>query len=180
MKTIAETGSLTMNWIQSGLLNRKYTLLSGEDQVATLQWVRGKYPHALGQVDGRTWKFQSNRVLYPRVSIQSIDKDKLEAIFEASLKGQGHLIFTDGRKFHWDSTDFWNNVWEFSSAEGERLVKFVPEQGLFKIGARIVLEESALEYKELPLLIVTGWYLLVSMSQEDSDLSGLTRAIRAK
>jgi hypothetical protein len=180
MKMISESHNLTLNWIQSGVLKRRYILLSGEDPVASLHWVRGTLPHAIGQTADGKWTFHSSRLLYPRVTIQSLDNDRLEAIFEISLKGRSRLSYTDGRNFYWDSTNFWNNEWEFATVEGERLVKFVPEQGLFKIGARIVLEEDALEYQELPLLIVTGWYLLVSMSQENSDLSSLTQAIRAK
>ncbi len=181
MKTIAEIDSLEMKWVQSGLLQRRYTLLAEEDIVATLNWVGGKLPHAVGQAATGMWIFRSSRVIYPRVSIKSAMDDTVEANFEASLKGQGSLLLTNGLKFYWENSNFWANKWEFTNAEGERLVQFKPEQGLFKIGAQVILQQDAfICLKELPLLVITGWYLLTSMSQEDSDLSGLAKAIRFK
>ena len=96
------------------------------------------------------------------------------------MKGQGNLTYTDGRKFHWLSTDFWNNEWVFTDEKGERLLQFVPEQGLFKIGAKVNIEPQALKMAELPLLAITGWYLLVNINEQDSDLSSLARAIKVK
>ena len=180
MKSIAETGLLTLNWIQYGFINRKYALFAGEQQVASLYWNKEKYPRAIGEAATGKWIFQSGRVLYPRVSIKAIEPDRLEATFEATMKGQGNLTYTDGRKFHWLSTDFWNNEWVFSDPEGERLLQFIPEQGLFKIGAKVNLEPQALAYSELPLLVITGWYLLVNINEQDSDLSSLARAVKVK
>jgi hypothetical protein len=180
MKSIAETGLLTLNWIQYGFINRKYALLSGEHQVASLYWNKEKFPRAIGEASSCKWAFQSNRVLYPRVSIKIIASDRLEATFEAAMKGQGTLIYTDGRKFHWLSTDFWNNEWVFTDPKGERLLQFIPEQGLFKIGAKVKLEPQALAYSELPLLVITGWYLLVNINEQDSDLSSLATAVKVK
>jgi hypothetical protein len=180
MKTIAETGLLTLNWIQSGFINRKYALFSGEHQVASLYWNKGKKPGAVGEAATGKWLFQSSRVLYPRVSIKAIEPDRLVATFEATLKGSGNLALTDGRKYRWLSTDFWNNEWVFTDARGERLLQFIPEQGLFKIGAQVILEPQTLDYPELPLLAITGWYLLVNINKQDSDLSSLAWAVKVK
>ena len=180
MKSIAEIGLLTLNWIQYGFINRKYALFSGEHQVASLYWSKEKFPRAIGEAVSNKWAFQSSRILYPRVSIKAIEPDRLEATFEATIKGQGKLTYTDGRKFHWLSTDFWNNEWVFSDPEGERLLQFIPEQGLFKVGAKVYLEPRALAFAELPLLVITGWYLLVNINEQDSDLSSLARAVKVK
>jgi len=141
---------------------------------------QGKISRAIGEAVSNKWAFQSSRVLYPRVSIKAIEPDRLEATFEATMKGQGNLTYTDGRKFHWLSTDFWNNEWVFTDEKGERLLQFVPEQGLFKIGAKVNIEPQALKMAELPLLAITGWYLLVNINEQDSDLSSLARAIKVK
>jgi hypothetical protein len=179
MKSIAETGLLTLNWIQYGFINRKYALFSGEHQVASLHWSKGKIPHAIGEAAGGKWAFQSSRVLYWRVSIKSLELDRLEATL-ATTKGQGNLTYTDGRTFHWLSTNFWKNEWVFTDAEGERLLQLIPEQGLFKIGAQVILEPQALAYDELPLLAITGWYLLVSINEQDSSLTNLASTVKVK
>ena len=180
MIPISETELLTLHWIQYGFINRKYVLFSGDHPVASLRWIKSKIPHAIGETADNRWIFQSSRLLYPRVSIKSGEADQLEATFEATMKGHGKLTFTDGRNFHWLSTDFWNNEWVFTDAQGERLIQFIPEQGLFKIGAALNLEPQVLSLPELPLLAVTGWYLLVNINEQDGDLSSLASAVRVK
>ena len=180
MKPIYETDLQTLHWVQYGIFNRKYVLVSGEHEIASLRWVRSKLPHAVGETASGRWSFHCSHLLYPRVSIRSCELDRLEATFEASMKGHGRLSFTGGRYFHWLSTDFWNNEWVFTDAQGERLIQFAPEQGLFKIGATLNLEPHALSIPELPLLAVTGWYLLVNINEQDGDLSSLARAVKVK
>lgn len=180
MKPITETNLLNLHCDQYGFFNRKYILFSDDHPVASLRWIRSNFPHAVRETASDRWIFQSSRLLYPRVSIKASLADKLEATFKATMKGQGQLLMTDGRKFHWLSTDFWNNEWVFTDNAGVRLIQFVPEQGLFKIGSKVNLEPYALALPELPFLLVTGWYLLVNINEQNSDLSSLAKAVKVK
>ncbi len=84
---------------------------------------------------------------------------------EPGWTGSGPVQFSDGRGYRWTKTSFWRPEWTFAARDGRILIQFFPRASL-RMRATVAVDPSARGIRELPVLLLLGWYLLVLMSQD--------------
>jgi hypothetical protein len=168
MKNIRETNTETLNWVQPSVLGFEYHLQSGTDLLAILKWQKSWGSLASAESADGKWTFKRQGFFHTSVTIRPVGSDSNIAIFHPNWIGNGILVFPDGQIFKWNKLNFWHNEWAFTS-DGKILVHFKPKFKLTKLETQVEIDKDSLNKKELSLLVILGWYLMVLMSFDASS-----------
>ena len=167
MERLLELTDADLYWVQPERFSRWFELRAEDDPVATLGWETSCGTLARGASADGSWTFKRVGFLNPRVTIRESGSELNLAVFWPRWMGDGTLEFAYGKAFRWQSTNFWGTDWMFTSADGTPLVAFkegAPDRklsNLFKMQALVEVHAEARDLVELPLLILTGWYLMI-------------------
>jgi hypothetical protein len=175
MKNIRETNTEILNWLQPSALVFEYHLQSGDDLLAILKWQKLWGSLASAQSADGKWTFKRQGFFHPSVTIRSVGSDSNIAVFHPNWIGNGILVFSDGKIFKWNNLNFWHNEWAFTS-DGKQPVHFKPKFKLTKLETQVEIDKNALTTKELSLLVILGWYLMVLMSFDASSSAAVVAA----
>jgi len=141
--------------------------MSGGDVVATLEWKGSFGSLATGRAAGEAWTFKRGGFLSPYVSLRYLVAETDYARFSVSW-GNGSLKLPTGRTFLWTKKGVWSPGYSFLDAEGATLLTFRRFGGLFKLEATVSVSGQARELRELPLLLLLGWYTVLLMEYESA------------
>lgn len=177
MRSIREVAEQELVWKQRHLTRREYELSAGDTVVARMEWQKLLGTLVRVETAEATWTFKRVGFWRPRVTARIADADDDLATFEPSWTGKGTLSLPGGVVYQWESTNFWHSQWAWQDAQGKPLVRFANRHGL-KMESQVVVETTAHDLPEAPLLIALGWYLIVLMAL-DAASSGTTGAIVA-
>ncbi|KPL23063.1 MAG: hypothetical protein AMJ93_05565 [Anaerolineae bacterium SM23_84] len=173
MKALSEATGTPLCWVQPKTFDRWFELRAGDDLIATLGWHTSCGSLAAAEsADGR-WTFKRVGFLNPRVTIREAGSELDLAVFWPRWLGDGSLEFAYRRTFRWQATDFWGTHWCFTDADGTPLVAFKPGaekarlSDLFKNQAMVEIHPQGRDARELPILVLLGWYLMI-LRQEDA------------
>jgi hypothetical protein len=164
MKRIADVGNLPLVWTQPGK-GRDYRLLAGQEPVASLRWDNTGGQEAIAETADGAWSFRRSGLLRPTIRVQTRDGASDAATMTIEWTG-GLLKLQNGTEYRWGAANFWRTEWAFAKAGESATVHFRPE------GKKVELGADAAAREETPLLLVTGWYLLVLML-DDAAIIGL-------
>lgn len=67
------------------------------------------------------------------------------ATFEGSRSGNGLLEFLGGKRYHWLSTDIWQETWGFETTDRTPLLHFQTENGRSKPGGLVEIMPAGWE-----------------------------------
>jgi hypothetical protein len=153
-------------WKQTAWGARSFTLGSGDGLVAVLYWPRLLSQHAVAESMYGTWYLDRLGFLRRRTVVSEPESGRELATFEQGWLGNGDLVLADGRVFRWFRTRAFRAFWAL--ADGNEQVVLEVQSGLrwFKTEADVVLHVSPTVMPELPLLIVTTWYIAFSHMQD--------------
>jgi hypothetical protein len=143
---------------------RDHELRAGDDMVASLRFQRGSLADA--EADGRHWTFKRQGFWQPRVTVRVAGSDADIAIFRPHWAGGGTLGFPDGRSVRLSSANFWQSEWVWQEKD-QAVVRFKGRHGIVKAKGAVEIEPGAAGSRDLPLLVLLGWYLIL-LHAEDS------------
>jgi len=129
-------------------------------------WQKAFGSLALAEATSGTWTFKRSGFLRPKVTVRVPESDTEVAVFAAGWGGEGTLSLSNGRSYHWQSTNFWQSKWAFTNEAGEPIVQFKAEFAFLKLSAEVNVEPVAVALPDLSLLAVLGWYLMVLLSDD--------------
>lgn len=71
----------------------------------------------------------------------------------------------DGRKYP-ANTNFWATQYEFTTESGEKLISYKKIGGILRMSSVTEIHPMAKNMRELPWMVLLGWYLTLMMSME--------------
>ncbi|MGD8760137.1 MAG: hypothetical protein PVJ07_07770, partial [Anaerolineales bacterium] len=168
MKSIESVDPGKLKWKQTRFAVHEFKLRSGEDLVGEMYWTEWLSDRAVAECADGCWHMDRPDFFRHRVVVREQGTGKDIAIFEKNWFGEGRLIFADGHSYEWFRTKaFWNH-WALATAEDEVVFEIRDATRWFKHQADVVLHSAAEVEKELPLLILIGWYLVVMAIQDSA------------
>jgi hypothetical protein len=114
------------------------------------------------------WTFKRGGFLRPRVTARAEGSAADSDVLELSSGGSGLLRTNSGRCFRLNRQGFWSQRFLFTDANGEELVIIEPKIGLLRRTGAVHVHETASKLRELPLLLLLGWYVTMLISDDDA------------
>jgi hypothetical protein len=166
-------------WRQTQFGARDFELCSRDDLVAVMYWPRWFSERAVVESADGNWHLDRFGFFRRRTVAMVAGLEAELASFEANWRGDGDLCLSSGRIYQWYKTKAFRNFWAL--ADGAENVAFEIQAGMrrFKYEAGVVLYEGAESLPELPLLIVTAWYLAYMQIQDAAAAVAATSATTA-
>ena len=155
-----------LTWTQPAALRREFVLRDGEDEVATLHFRSALGSFATAETGDGSWTFKRVGFWAPRATVCVAGSDTEIASFKNNTwTGGGTLTMADGRSLR-ANTNFWMSTFEFVSEAEEPLVRFRKVGGLFHLSSNVEVLPPSVAFRELPWLVVLGWYLTILMRDD--------------
>lgn len=164
MKPLAEAG-YHLIWVRPSQDDRSYALRSGEDEVAVLRWEKSSGSLAHARSSAGSWTLKRIGFLQPRISVREAGASEDLAWFEPGMGGGGAVHLASGHIFRW-SSNVWRAEWAWVNAAGKHGVKIHREFSVGERAGTVVIEPGVLPDRELPILIVLGWYLIILQTDD--------------
>ena len=172
MARLSEASDRPLLWVQMKAAVHSYQLRTEDGEtIARLRLEKTSGTLAAGQINGESWTFKRVGFFNPRVTIRQSGSDANMALYEPRFWGDGVLRFEDGHEFKWRSTNFWSTQWAFMTPEELTIFTFRPakENGwkdIFTTQAAVEITTDGRKEKNLGLLLLFGWYLVIMHEQE--------------
>jgi hypothetical protein len=142
-----------------------YELRAGEELAGELRFRSAFGSFATGETADGCWTFKRVGFFQTRVTIRECGEEADVATFKNNTwSGGGTLELTGGTNIL-ATTSFWQTKLEFTTESGNALVRF-NTGGMIHLNATVEIDPAAMELKELPLIILLGWYLVVMMHND--------------
>jgi hypothetical protein len=167
MLTLRPDLSGRLVWAPSPTSPRRFELRAGDDVAATLTFDKAVGSLATGRSGAGTWTFKRAGFLQPCVTVRDIGSEYDLAVFRPTWTGSGDVEFGSGTRVHWRPFGFWNSEWGFVRRD-DRIVTFHWLPDTAELDARVEFPAASLDVKELPILLLLGWYLRVLFYQEEA------------
>ncbi len=178
MKSITQAIYSTPQWVQPRAAQNRFELRAGEELFAVLEFPKPFGSLAVASTEEERWSFKRAGFFSPRVTVRSEGSESDLAVFRPKWTGnEGTLQFPDGAAYIWKTANFWATQYLWQKETGEPLILYkqgIEDAGLgdlFKTQARVEIQPAAQGLKELPLLVLLGWYLMILKQQDDSAVA---------
>jgi len=170
----------TLEWRESRTRKRCDELHLGDDgqTIAEMQWKGMFSTFATGHARTGQWTFERPRLFSREIEVYDTQTGTV-SIFSPGWTREGVLTLDDGRRFHWQSTNFWGTRWVFVDAEGQPLAQFVDTSGFIRNRAAVGISAAALAEKDRALLLLLGWYLITLQRRDAAAIAATTASTAA-
>mgnify|MGYP000350861041 CR=1 FL=1 len=176
MLTIAQLIDRDLKWVQPHPFKQEYELQADGEPAATLRWKSAFGSLATAESADGCWTFKRVGFWQTRATVRACGSDTDIATFKNNTwKGGGTLTLADGRTYL-ASTNFWQTQFEFKTETGERLFGYTNIGGVMRLSARVQIEPPAVTLRELPWMVMLGWYLALMLHR---DSAAATAAVAA-
>jgi hypothetical protein len=166
MKQFASLSGLPLTWKQPNLFKMEYELWDDDRQAAALRFRSAFGTMATAESADGSWTFKRVGFFKTHVTVRESGSETDLAVFHNDTwSGGGTLALADGRKYRL-TTNFWQNRYEFQTEAGDSILRLSTE-GVFKQTSTFETLAGGIGLKELPWMVLLGWYLVVMM-QHDS------------
>jgi hypothetical protein len=158
----------SLEWRQSGTFTRSYQLVTGKDQVVgMLEFSSAFGSRAEGRVADAVWSFKRTGFFSTTATARVCGSDENAAVYQPNWSGaKGAISLAGGERMILQSAGFWGGEWILLTESGLLLMRF-HNRGIVRHGAAVEILPEARSKRELSLLLLFGWYVLV-LHQEDS------------
>jgi len=160
-----------LQWKRPRLFSASYELRAGDQVLATIRRAGlGKGHQA--EVEGQQWNFKREgfvrrRVLiYPGQELAQASSELIQplASIKPDRKGNGQLMFRDGRTYIWSHTGHWRPNWFWTDSASTTLITI-------KKNRVVEFSPNASESPDLTLLTLFG-FCLILLREEDAAAAG--------
>jgi len=170
-------------WEQPSVMDRSFVLRSGEDIIGTLDFTSAFSSLGEATLGGEKWTFRKGGFLSPKVSVRRSGSKIDLAIYEPDWTGtQGEVRFSTGELYNWSVASIWGTMYTINREDGLELIAYLSGSkkkkfsNIFKQQAQMIIAPEAWQIKELPILVLLGWYLVI-LHHEDSTTVAATASI---
>jgi hypothetical protein len=153
-------------WKQTGFGARDFELGSGDDLVGVLYWPKLLSYRAVAESAEGRWHLDRVGFFRRRVVVTEAGSSLEIASFEPNWFGEGDLVFSDGRMFHWYRTKALCDHWALADESDHVVLEIRAGMRWFKYECDVVLYVGADLASDTTLLILIGWYLLYMKIQD--------------
>jgi hypothetical protein len=172
MTTWSDAKEKQLHWIETKGSGRAFELRTEEGEIiAALRIEKSCGTLATAEIAEENWTFKRVGFLNPRVTIRRSNSEEDVAMYEPRFWGDGILRFGDGHEYMWSPTNFWATQWAFLTPERLAIFTYKPARektwkDIFKSQAVVDITSDGWREKNLGLLLLFGWYLVVMHEQE--------------
>jgi hypothetical protein len=176
MRAMEQLSGQELHWVPQGARTRSFELRADEEPVATL--TRAKGASALAEAADGCWTFTRSGFWHPAVQVQETGGAREAALFSARWTGTGTLKLQDGRRFHWGAANVWQSQWAWQAPDGASLLRIARQHCVRGARGTVEIAPDARFVRELSLLALLGWYLVLLHAQDgDAAAAGIIAAI---
>src|SRR5262245_51120332 len=176
VKDIRKFVGKEMSWVQPRAMKKDFELQSGDDTIATLRFRSPFGSFATAETADGAWTLKRVGFWNPHLTVRIADTETQVASFKNKTWTDGGTLELANGRFLRANSNFWNTKYEFKDANDEMLIRFVKVGGLLHLSSNVEIMPAGAKLDELPLLVVVGWYLTVTMH---SDAAGAAAAAAA-
>lgn len=146
-----------LRWTQPAFADALYELRAPEmsELLATL---RSDVTSAEGTTHDGVFYFQYGTSM-ENIEVRTHKEANPIAMLQRHTNKTGTLTFTNGARFEFKVTNFWESEWQWESTEGAVLMHFRSQQTwktLVKPEAILLIDSVAADFAETPLLVLLG------------------------
>jgi len=145
-----------------------YELRLGDERLATLKFRSMWGTFATGETAEGRWTFKRVGFFQNRVTVRA-SSDAEVGVFVNNWKMGGTLELPDGRNYR-GNTNFWMTQFGFTNEDGQPLVSYRRIGGMTALSAAVEIEPAGAELRELPWLMLLGWYIAVMLHQDSTGI----------
>jgi len=183
MKNLIDAKGVDLFWEQPKALQTRFILVAGEDIYAKLDFNSGFSTSAEAATNEDRWTFKRVGLFSTRVIVRQAGSQVDFATYNPGWTGiQGKIHFATGCQYDWKVANFWASRYLLSSDNGLALITFLSGSreknfaSIFKQQAQVVIAPEAWQLKELPILVLLGWYIVI-LHIYDSSASATTASV---
>lgn len=176
MNAISFSTTMQLAWTQLESSKPSYVLSGNGEEVGSLTWSKAMGTLADARVARRHWTLKREGFWKPYVTVRNAGENANVVVAELHWLRDTRLVFGDGRTFVLSLVNMWRQEWMVKTTEGQAVVRFNPThtpEGMTSPVHVLALQE---DQWTLTILILLGWYLLVSL-YSSSDDAATTAAI---
>jgi hypothetical protein len=164
-------------WKQTRFGARDFELWSGDDAVGVLYWPKLLSQRAVAECANGKWIIDRVGFLRQRVVVTEANSSAEVASFEPDWLGDGELVLSDGRLFHWYKTKAFRNHWARAD-EGDNILLEIREwMRWFKHQADVIPHVHPKSLPDFSVLILASWYLGYMRIQDTAAAVAATVAV---
>ena len=168
MKNIPTLPGHQLTWVQPRALKMEYELQDDGELVATLRFRSSFGSFATAESADGCWTFKRVGFWKTKVTVRACGSEfDVAAFTNNTWKSGGTLELPDGRSYP-ANTNFWMTEYEFTTQTGEPLVQYNWVRGLMRLSSTVNIQPAAASLRELPWLVMLGWYLTVMMHADSA------------
>lgn len=168
MRPLSEVAGQELLWVQPAALKKAHELRAGAKVVATLVFQRGSLADAA--VAEQHWTFKREGFWHPRIMVRTGGSDVDLAIFRPRWMGGGALELGQGKTVDFSPANLWQSQWFWKEVQTP-LVTFKSRHGLVKSGAQVEVRPEAADNRDLALLVLLGYYLILLYAEDAAAAS---------
>lgn len=174
MKSIRALVGRELKWVQPHALKMEYELQDSGEVVASLRFRSSLGSFATGECAEGCWTFKRIGFWHTRATVRECGSDCDIAVFRNKTWADGGTLeLSDGRRYP-ANTNFWKTEYEFTTEAGEPLVRYRSIGGVLHLSSLVEIHRAAADLKELPWLVLLGWYLTVMMHMDAAAAAAAT------
>lgn len=163
MRPLSEVSGQELLWVQPAARKKAHELRAAEEVVATLIFQRGSLADAVAA--DQHWTFKREGFWHPRVTVRTAGSDADLAIFRPRWMGGGTLELGEGKTADLSPANLWQSQWVWKEGETP-LLTFRSRHGLIKAGAQVEIAPASAQRKDLALLVLLGYYLILLYAED--------------
>ena len=142
-------------------MTRHFELRADDDVLATLTWVSMLGSLAKGESDDGCWTFKRGGFIRTHVTVRDCQaQDELGIFRNNTWAGGGTLELPEGARYVANS-NFWQTRYDIRTTDEAPVVTFERIGGVMHLGSDVSVHTQARGMRQLPWLIMLGWYLTV-------------------
>ncbi len=171
--TFESVDRAALRWLKTGGAVREYTLLAGDSAVASVRWSAGRSATATVATADGNFVLERAGLLVPHLTIRRSESEPPLARLVNRL-GHHEVELGQGESFRVRRAGLLVPAWTVSGPDGKERLHIEPVADGRQLGGGAVLVRDAKAPRELLLLVLLAWYLIVLLWIEDEALEALT------
>lgn len=165
MKSIKALVDHTLIWSQPKGMRSEYELRFGNDLVATLQFPKMLSSNAVAESEDGSWEIERVGVFDTAITIRKAGHEAASATFKAKVFKSSTVELEGGKTLELQQ-HIWQGIYELRADTGEPLME-LKSRGFFKYFVDVKMFRKALQYEELPGLVMLVFYIML-MARRDA------------
>lgn len=172
MRSLRKSPVKDLQWVQPKALKRYHEMKADDELYGTLSWKKPLGSLAVGVCAEESYSFKKGGFLRPYVTVRRLSQEDEIGRMDVKLGQNGVLEFVDGHRYELRKSSFWRPRWALLDEYGETVCTFVRKSLRLRLSGEVSISEGITRRAHLPLLILIGWYVIVTLAEEEATAVG--------